>query len=188
MSQDFFQPKYCAGYANSANPCMTSYCSCIAECSALCTTQAARTSFTALAACFGSVSFLAMLAMFIKLTFFPSPTTTTTTTTTTVAPDMRTRNIFNWRNGFFNFVDNIIIDSIVAIEYNSALRLFLPAWALDTFSQLLFVCNLGYFVRYVNLPEFSIAKSGGTSIDCNQGVPIPGTASDSWQVNIMENI
>jgi len=65
---------------------------------------------------------------------------------------------------------------------NVAFRRMLPTFVCDNASYSIVTGTMLYFVKYIIQPEKQ-SRAQGNSIDCNGGVPTPGTESASWRCN-----
>jgi len=65
---------------------------------------------------------------------------------------------------------------------NVAFRRMLPTFVCDTVSYSIVTGTMLYFVKYIIRPEMQ-SRAEGDSIDCNGGIPTPGTESASWRCN-----
>ena len=196
-----FIPANCDGSHVGDNYCMDSFCTCIAECTSLCTTNGYRTAFLSLSICFGVFSLLAIGSMFAYFKYYSpmSGPPADIPTWKDISDWFRTK--FGWvlslredfrsnrrRAAAFDWrhlrLDVMVSTFLRAVEFNKLFRSFLPIWMLDTMCHLMFVCNFGLFVRYVIQPEYSIVPDRGRNIDCNMGIAVPGHDSDAWQVGM----
>lgn len=69
--------------------------------------------------------------------------------------------------------------SVVTTFRNRLFTMLLPAWILDSMAMSVIGSMLVFYIRYVLQPEYQTLESNG--IDCNRGIAIPGTSSESWK-------
>ncbi|CEM03357.1 unnamed protein product [Vitrella brassicaformis CCMP3155] len=72
-----------------------------------------------------------------------------------------------------------LLPTLLSTLTNKPFLTQLPAWACDAVVAGILTSMMSYYVRYVIQPEYQTEEDGG--IDCNRGVPIEGTASNSWR-------
>eukprot|EP01034_Spumella_vulgaris_P032879 gene32879-40592_t len=72
------------------------------------------------------------------------------------------------------------VANVLGIWNNHLFRSFLTPYLLDNLVYMLVLCTMHWYVSVVIQPEFT-KLTDGSGIDCNLGVPVPGTSSDSWQ-------
>mmetsp|Transcript_14155 Transcript_14155/g.17769 ORF Transcript_14155/g.17769 Transcript_14155/m.17769 type:complete len:1028 (+) Transcript_14155:104-3187(+) len=72
-----------------------------------------------------------------------------------------------------------MVPSLLNTFRNRPFAMLLPAWICDSIGFAILASMIVYFVRYVIQPEYQTLEENG--IDCNEGRPVEGEDSDSWQ-------
>jgi Na+/melibiose symporter-like transporter len=150
-----FQYKICSG-SFATNEYVSSYCSCVNECTSLCTVENSRTAYRIVGFTYGFWMILSMSNM----VYF-----------------VRERSQLNEGHEFEEAPP--LVASIFNTMRNRAFMSLLPAWACDAVAQAVLSTMMTFFVQYVIAPEYMTKEKNG--IDCNNGVPVDGEESDSWK-------
>jgi Na+/melibiose symporter-like transporter len=159
-SSDIYNDQSCYTLSvnSTANPCLDEYCSCIQECTTLCTVSSNRFAYSSVAIFFGVWCIFTMLLMVYKI-------------------KERSQLQLNLKMA----ATPPLVSSLLNTLRNKAFVALLPAWVLDSCSFTMIASMMTYFVRYVLQPEYQTLEENG--INCNEGIPVVGQDSDSWRCN-----
>lgn len=159
VASDVYNQKNCQQFTTETeNLCLDGYCSCIQECTTLCTISSNRFAYSSVAIFFGVWCIFSMSLMVYKI-------------------KERSQLQSNLKMGD----TPPLVPSLLNTLRNKAFVALLPAWILDSCSFTMIASMMTYFVRYVLQPEYQTFEEDG--INCNEGIPVTGEDSDSWRCN-----
>ena len=139
------------------NQCLRTYCSCVEDCGNACNIDSTRIQYSYLS--------IIMAAWFVI-------------TVCTLTYHVRERAQLTTTGKLLPALSPIA--SMVNTFRNTAFRRMLPTFICDNVAYAMVTSSMLYFVKYILRPEMQ-SRANGDSIDCNAGVPIPGTESVSWR-------
>lgn len=144
--------------------CLSTYCTCVTETSALCTNAAVHTQsqYSGVAAAIWVVLTLCLVAMYIK----------------------ERVNIRDIRRKLPP--PSSIVASVTGILRNGAFISVLPAFVFDHLTYTVVTTLIFYFVRIVVQPEFQ-SRADGDTLDCNQGRKLYEMSNDNSRVGYSDD-
>mmetsp|Transcript_37405 Transcript_37405/g.47692 ORF Transcript_37405/g.47692 Transcript_37405/m.47692 type:complete len:992 (+) Transcript_37405:97-3072(+) len=177
-----FSSSFC--YSDNLWSGLSNYCDCIDECSSMCDVQSQRVAFRFVGFFFGGWFCIAMVNMFIQVkercqredmakvlpTNNNSGTNQDGQHAQSEAPPPEPKKMQ---------ATPPLVPSLLNTFRNKAFVLLLPAWICDSVGFAILASMMVYFVRYVVKPEYQTFEDHG--IDCNQGIPVEGEDSSSWE-------
>eukprot|EP01038_Epipyxis_sp_PR26KG_P006679 gene6679-9163_t len=157
---ELFRIENCVGVRESTNPCMSQFCTCIAECNGINVVNGTRLTFIIYSFIFG---FILLASIRISIYYFHK------------------NNKFLKEKLILLTPSQPLLSTLFHAFKNKLLMSFIIPHTLDQISYFIIFCMMLFYVRSVVVPEYSTSLSGG--IECNQGFPVIGTDSNNILCN-----